>query len=289
VSETETTTSEPAAGWYTDPGGSGALRWWAGTGWTEHLAPIPEPEPLPVPVAALPASLEPWAPTEKSLGLFAPIAPPIDDWPPHATTVSSITPSADTRPIWLMATVVAAVVGCRGAVSSLRFDSTLVVTLLVSLAILAALITLAFWDHSVLASRRLKAASGWWILLLPPIGYLIARRVVLKRQGIRANAPSNVYVLTAVAVWVLTFFALTPLADAQRDDASLRLLEQQSSTELLRQTSVAWTTTCPDEAPASVVGSTFECTAADTTGRSVRFTAHVVRPHEFSVDAPVLQ
>lgn len=238
---------------------------------------------------AHPGSLGPWAPSDRDSGLFAPAATSTDDWPPRAATVSSITPSAHTRPIWLMATVVAAVVGGRGAVSSLQFDSTLVVTLAISLAIVVALFGLALWDHAVLVSRGLKAASSWWILLAPPIGYLVARRVVLKRQGIRANAPSNVYVLTAVAVGLIGFFALTPLADVQKDHASLRLLELQSSSELQRQTSVAWTTTCPDGAPASVVGSTFDCTAADTTGRSVRFTAHVVLPRQFSIDAPVLQ
>lgn len=29
----------PAAGWYSDPGGSGGLRWWDGQQWTDHLRP----------------------------------------------------------------------------------------------------------------------------------------------------------------------------------------------------------------------------------------------------------
>jgi Protein of unknown function (DUF2510) len=36
------------AGWYTDPGGSGHLRWWDGSAWTAHLAPQPTPAPTPV-------------------------------------------------------------------------------------------------------------------------------------------------------------------------------------------------------------------------------------------------
>jgi hypothetical protein len=32
-----------APGWYPDPRGSGALRWWTGTGWSEHLAAPPNP------------------------------------------------------------------------------------------------------------------------------------------------------------------------------------------------------------------------------------------------------
>ena len=33
----------PAAGWYADPYDSSTLRWWNGTGWTEHLHELPQP------------------------------------------------------------------------------------------------------------------------------------------------------------------------------------------------------------------------------------------------------
>jgi Protein of unknown function (DUF2510) len=39
----------PAPGWYPDPGGAPALRWWDGTGWTEHVAG-PDPVPTDGPV-----------------------------------------------------------------------------------------------------------------------------------------------------------------------------------------------------------------------------------------------
>lgn len=279
LSETETTTGGQEAGWYADPGGSGALRWWAGTTWTDHLTP------LPVQLAPL----EQRASTERASGPVAPTAPSIDEWPPRTATMQLGTPSAHTWPIWLMASVTAAAVGARAGFTVLPSTNSPIVTLAVSLGLLVVLVGLAFWDSSVLRSRGLASASPWWILLLTPLVYLIARGKALKKLGIRANAAGNVYVLTVLVMAALTFFALTPLADAQKDDASLRLLELQSSTELQRQTSVAWTTTCPDEAPASVVGSTFDCTAADTTGRSVRFTAHVVKPRQFSIGAPVLQ
>ena len=42
--------STPIQGWYSDPGGSGRLRWWDGAAWTDHVHDIPaDGSPLAAP------------------------------------------------------------------------------------------------------------------------------------------------------------------------------------------------------------------------------------------------
>lgn len=43
----------PAPGWYRDPWYPGALRWWDGTGWTQHAVMQPAPPPLPYQTPAI--------------------------------------------------------------------------------------------------------------------------------------------------------------------------------------------------------------------------------------------
>jgi hypothetical protein len=51
----------PAAGWYPDPHAPGFLRWWDGTQWTHHTAPIPSAPPAAPPYA--PPSAPSWSAT----------------------------------------------------------------------------------------------------------------------------------------------------------------------------------------------------------------------------------
>jgi len=70
---TEQTPQALPAGWY--PDGAGATRWWDGTAWTEHVAPmapavVAEPAPIAPIAPVAPQSSQPFAPAAG-----APVAP----------------------------------------------------------------------------------------------------------------------------------------------------------------------------------------------------------------------
>ena len=44
--------STPVPGWYSDPAGSGRLRWWSGTEWTEQFQDAPTAAPSAEPLAS---------------------------------------------------------------------------------------------------------------------------------------------------------------------------------------------------------------------------------------------
>ncbi|MFK4851692.1 DUF2510 domain-containing protein [Microbacterium sp. ZW T6_19] len=79
------------AGWYDD--GSGRQRWWDGTQWTEHFAPVAEPE---APVAETPsvetAESNPFAPAEERVIEAAPSVPSEDAAPVAASEVPEVPP-----------------------------------------------------------------------------------------------------------------------------------------------------------------------------------------------------
>lgn len=78
----------PAAGWYPDPTGAPALRWWNGVTWSDVTHPLepgrPAPSaPLSVPPTAPEASTQVWAPVVPAAAAAVPAeadAPPRRRW-----------------------------------------------------------------------------------------------------------------------------------------------------------------------------------------------------------------
>jgi len=86
-----TSTTAPAPGWFPDPGGSGAERWWSGETWTEYTREAPAPAPAP-------AMAEPAAPA-------VPVATPA---PAATATPAFVAPTASAAPAFVAPTASAA-------------------------------------------------------------------------------------------------------------------------------------------------------------------------------------
>jgi hypothetical protein len=216
----------PPAGWYADYLSTTQLRWWDGSTWTDHTMPIPAPEPpaLAVAVASQPTEFgqswappaEPQAPMLRSRGAAqTPAIVPYDafnqpsrvsDYRPMQTSFTSRViqyGSPNTGWIWVVALILVISLTAQGIGNLTGISSTRLGAGAISLGVIVLLVIAVLRDRAVLADRNLPRASGWWLLLFPPIAYLIARRIVLRRVGVIANAPGNVYFVTWLLVVLL--------------------------------------------------------------------------------------
>lgn len=232
----------PAAGWFTDPASETRLRWWDGSGWTEHTMAAPPPAP---PAAAwTPPSIAEWTPpastvtdeplrrerrrdrgrrpeAQRTAGA-QPATPQLtatDDYVPigqRFSPVHSLVPvskpgSPNTRPIWLLALLPLIAAGAQAGLyfGGLLSDWVAPVALAGGLLLVMALLVLA--DRAALKERHIASPSAWWVLLLPPFAYFMRRRAVLARQDVKSEAPGNAYVLVLLGVIALAVLVLLPL------------------------------------------------------------------------------
>lgn len=247
----------PPPGWYPDPAGSRALRWWSGTGWTADLAPLDGTSEPARPAASPPEPVETAPPTEPVE--TAPISAVVDagrvSYP--ATGPLDVHGDAGARPLtpaeadawlavahrprrahidsphtvgaWLIAALPGLVAGLGVAALVLLPRSSwprvaltgalwppvtiaggepLVIAGLASALVLWVVLVIA--DRLQLRRNRLIGPGLGWILLPLPLVYLIARRVTLRRQGVRSDGPWIVTLvltlLVAALVAVVTAF-----------------------------------------------------------------------------------
>ena len=143
------------AGWYPDPHGAPAVRWWDGTQWTEHHAPLAQrPEDLKAPAGT--KTNTPWIwlivflPLLNYLSFFA------VDW--NTYFQASLT----------------------GSVAGM-FSPGLLLTTVLGWVILALLVVFGFLDHRTLVKNGVPRPFHWAWSFLNPV-YPIGRAVVVRRR-----------------------------------------------------------------------------------------------------------
>lgn len=226
----------PAAGWYPDPIADGQLRWWNGEGWTERtMAPqaqpsgasasAPEPEPAPGPVAYAEvdyaAAGQVYAPERAAapaLGLPSATEAPAFEWQqtPLPSRESSLgyTAAAEhtlhwrpaksaTAGAWGLAFLpwTSAALGVAGGLATGYAPAAPYVPVALGLIILLLTVALALRDkRRLLDLGHERPASEWWVLLAPPLAYLIARTVSVHRNSGKGIAPLIGYLVNCVLV-----------------------------------------------------------------------------------------
>jgi len=90
----------PAQGWYTDPHDASKLRWWDGTGWTDHTHPpadeaAAQPAAEPATAAQPAAAAQPTAAAQPAAAAGQPAAQPQSSPPGAGGIVSNPAPKAD--------------------------------------------------------------------------------------------------------------------------------------------------------------------------------------------------
>lgn len=182
----------PAPGWYPDPAGQSHYRWWDGDGWTEGTHDGEQPafeaaaEPswfVPEPVARIPLFAEPVQPVQPvQQAQSAPASAPIARAPRPATAPAKTRWSSLLFAfpfVFPIAVGMVLALGYAGGAAG-NIITLAVIGAVAALALLAVAFIFADHDRRELIARGYEPApSLGWMLLLPPVAYLIARRRVV--------------------------------------------------------------------------------------------------------------
>lgn len=235
----------PPPGWYPDPYGPLAVRWWDGAQWTAHAQLLPEQAPRPQPSAT------------------APLPPVAYDAFAGAAAVQS--------PPWAWAVAAAPLVqlGIAILVSVLTSPGGNGLGCLLAGAVVAFPFAIFAASRDVRALRAagedLNPALAWWCLLVP-WAYLWARAV--KRPG-RTNADWGL-LAGSVAAWLLVIVissAVIGAATAASATFNQAATQAQIARGLEAQTGVPFKVSCPANPPVNP-GSQFKCIATAAIGSS---------------------
>jgi hypothetical protein len=196
---TDPTASGPAnaaPGWY--PDGTGAQRWWNGSGWSEHTAPAMPASAQPLQRPALPAGTR------------------IDDawvWIVSLSYLLGVIPVffLDMN-AYMRAVFEAQLSGSTGGLSETLAGYAVfgIVSWLLGLALWGLTIFAAYRDYKHLEAVGVVRPFHWAFAFIPyTIVYLIGRHVVLRRVSRTAGWPlwahigSYALVFIGIAIWTL--------------------------------------------------------------------------------------
>jgi hypothetical protein len=293
---TDTGGTSTPAGWFTDPGGSGHLRWWDGSAWTAHLAPQPTPAPAPVPaptpVVQQPEALAPVIMTPEN----EPYVPFQGSWNTSNQSSAYGEAAGFVRPMrwntagaWLLAfnvplfVVAAFVIGFLGASAFAATGGTAATTGTTSgsLTPLTVGVQVGGWAIQLLFAwmdqRKLRSygymqtAAIWWVLLTP-LAYLIARGIAVHRESGRGYGPLVAF-STFIGLAIVAAIALPAFLVARGASSSAQFAASLETG--LDEKGGHYTVSCPANIP-TAIGATFSCTAVDSSGTSHVLTIQII-------------
>ena len=311
-----TNTSGPTtpAGWYPDPAGSENLRWWDGATWTAHLAPRPTPAPTPVVQApSVPPAVAPGTQTVTG----EPYVPFQGSWN-QSSESGGYGGGEFARPgqwntggAWLLAfsplitaIAIGAVVASYGstlaATLAMPDNSLIFISPAIEVGVFLLQVLFAVMDRQKLRSfGYVQPASVWWILLAPPLAYLIARSVAVSREVRHGFGPLIAYIITGVGIVLLGVGVAVAIpvflgSQAAASNASYEVQFIAGLEKGLDEHGAHYTVNCPPTIP-TTVNAQFSCTATDTSTKIAhKLTMEIVEgtdgklaPKLLSVDPPI--
>jgi hypothetical protein len=170
-----TTTTTPPAGWYQDPADPAAQRWWDGTQWTADRR-------LPAPT--------PFRPYGEHLG--APTGSPQTLW----TWLIAVLPFISFTLSFLVGYFLYWPLLTAGVPEAVANFAAYPV-------VLALAWLFAVQDWRGLGRRGYPRPNLSWMIVLPPLVYLVVRGRRLRKIGIKSTWIELTYVLGIVSVWIL--------------------------------------------------------------------------------------
>lgn len=296
----------PPPGWYADPMDASQERWWSGEGWSEHEralpttvvmdAEVPQYASVTAPEPEYPASANATGfsaayPSQRAVGEYQPMSGYQGGGPAVGSQWRSEVGSPNTVGVWIVAVypLAYALAVLASAIYAPSFQS---VQLPITLVGIVTILVAGMFDHVALTARGLSAPSVAW-LLLTGIGYQIARRFALKRDGVRHDSPLWVLLACGVLSGVILTggvsqaLGVSPLSlslpGAVTDRDAIRTLESTLETSLEETTTSTWLVSCPETQDISVDGTRFACNGTNAAGERALISIEVAVPQNFIV------